>query len=197
MEWTIPAQSFIAEQIQISPPNVHQKPIAALGYLDPTEHITFPCLSLLLPPLPIKSYSSDTGKLVLSLVGVPNILTNFIALQTRILQTIHSNYTTWFPSERQRSLEEITASFQPLIQNNSIHLYCPLHTVGSFNEISIYSDTSWSKGIIPPSLLVSGKMIRAAIRLQSISFHQHPVTKALTGRFRVQHRILALFTSKA
>jgi hypothetical protein len=196
MEWTIPAQSFIAENIQISAPNIHQKPIATLGYVDPNEHVSFPWFSILLPPLPIKSYTSDTGKLVLSLTGVPAILTNFIALQTRILQTIHSNYTTWFPSERQRSLDEVSASFQPLIQNNCIHLYCPLHTVGSFNEISIYSDSSWSKGIIPPAVLVPGKMIRAAIRLQSISFHQHPVTKALTGRCRIQHRILALFTSK-
>lgn len=196
MEWTIPAQSFISENIHISAPNIHQKPIAALGYVDPSEHITFPWFSILLPSLPVKSYNSDTGKLVLSLVGVPSILTNFIALQSRILQTIHSNYVAWFPSERQRSLEEISGSFQPLIQNNCIHLYCPLHTVGSFNEISIYSDSSWSKGIIPPTLLVPGKMIRAAIRLQSISFHQHPVTKALTGRFRIQHRILALFNTK-
>lgn len=196
MEWTIPAQSFISDYAHISPPSIHQKLTAALGYVDPTEHVTFPWFSILLPPLPIKSYNSDTGKLILSLVGVPAILANFIALQTRILQTIQSNYTTWFPSEPQRCLEEISASFQPLIQNNCIHLYCPLHTVGSFNEISVYSDSSWSKGIIPPSLLVPGKMIRAAIRLQSISFHQHPLTKVMTGRFRIQHRILALLHSK-
>jgi hypothetical protein len=151
-----------------------------------------PCFSILLPPLPIKSYDSDTGKLVLSLTSVPTILTKLIALQTRILQTIQSNYTTWFPSERQRTMEETAASFQPLIQQNAIHLYCPLVTVGSFNEISIWSGTSWSKGVIPAQLLAPGKLIRAAIRLQSISFHQHHINKALTGRFRIQHRILAL-----
>lgn len=186
----MPAQSFLTANVHIAAPQKTQKPVAALAYKD--NDITLPCFSVLLPPLPIKSYDSETGKLVLSLLGVPAILTKFIALQTRILQTIHSNYTTWFPSERQYSLEEISGGFQPLIQNNSLHLYCPLLTVGSFNEISIFSGTSWSKGSIPAALLSPGKLIRAAIRLQSISFHQHPLTKALTGRFRIQHRILAL-----
>jgi len=191
MEWTVPAQTFLTANVQIAAPNKSQKPVAALGYKD--DSVTLPAFSTLLPPLPIKSYDTDTGKLVLSLVGVPTILNKFIALQARMLQTIHSNYTTWFPSERQHSLDEISAGFQPLIQNNCLHLYCPLVTVGSFNEISIFSGTSWSKGTVPASLLVPGKLIRAAIRLQSISFHQHPVSKALTGRFRIQHRILALF----
>jgi len=191
MEWTVPAQTFTLANVHIMSPNKYQKPVAALAYKD--EDVTLPSFSTLLPPLPIKSYDSDTGKLVLSLVGVPAILTKFIALQSRILNAVHSNYTTWFPSERQQSLDEISAAFQPLIQNNCLHLYCPLVTVGSFNEISIYSGTAWSKGVVPATLLVPGKTIRAAVRLQSISFHQHPITKALTGRFRIQHRILALF----
>ena len=191
MEWTIPAQTFVSGNVHILAPNKSQKPVAALTYKE--DDITFPAFSTLLPPVLIKSYDSDTGKLVLSLVGVPAILNKFIALQTRILQTIHSNYTTWFPSERQHSLDELSAGFQPLIQNNCLHLYCPLVTVGSFNEISVFSGTSWSKGTVPAAFLAPGKLIRAAIRLQSISFHQHPVSKALTGRFRIQHRILALF----
>jgi len=191
MEWTVPAQTFVPGNVHILAPNKSQKPVAALTYKE--DDITFPAFSTLLPPVPIKSYDSDTGKLVLSLVGVPAILNKFIALQTRILETIHSNYTTWFPSERQHSLDELSAGFQPLIQNNCLHLYCPLVTVGSFNEISVFSGTSWSKGTVPIALLAPGKLIRAAIRLQSISFHQHPVSKALTGRFRIQHRILALF----
>jgi len=190
MEWTIPAQTFVTGNVQIGAPSKSQKPTATLSYKD--EEVNLPCFSTLLPPLPIKSYDSETGKLVLSLTTVPAILTKFIALQTRILQTIQANYSTWFPSERQRSMDETAASFQPLIQNNSINLYCPMVTTGSFNEISVWSGAAWSKGVIPPGLLVPGKLVRAAIRLQSISFHQHPVTKALTGRFRIQHRILAL-----
>jgi hypothetical protein len=190
MEWTIPAQTFVTGNVQIGAPSKSQKPTATLSYKD--EEVNLPCFSTLLPPLPIKSYDSETGKLVLSLTTVPAILTKFIALQTRILQTIQANYSTWFPSERQRSMDETAASFQPLIQNNSINLYCPMVTTGSFNEISVWSGAAWSKGVIPLGLLVPGKLVRAAIRLQSISFHQHPVTKALTGRFRIQHRILAL-----
>ena len=191
MEWTIPAQTFVTGNVQIGPPTKSQKPVIMLGYKDETA--SFPAFSTLLPPLPIKSYDSETGKLVLSLTSNPALLTKLIALQTRILQTIQSNYTTWFPSERQRTIEETMASFQPLIQQNSIHLYCPLITLGSFNEISVWSGSSWSKGVIPANILVPGKLVRAAVRLQSISFHQHPVSKALTGRFRIQHRILALF----
>jgi hypothetical protein len=195
MEWTIPAQTFVSANVHIAAPNKSQKPVAALSYRD--NDVTLPCFSTLLPPLPIKSYDSDTGKLVLSLVGVPAILNKLVALQTRMLETIHSNYSTWFPSERQHSLDELSAAFQPLIQNNCLHLYCPMVTVGSFNEISVFSGTEWLKGTIPTGLLAPGKLIRAAIRLQSISFHQHPVSKALTGRFRIQHRILALFKTSA
>jgi hypothetical protein len=191
MEWTVPAQTFATANVQIGTPNKAQKPIATLGYAE--EGVRLPCFSVLLPSLPVKSYDSETGKLVLSLLGHPQILAKFVALQARMLQTIHSNYLTWFPAERQRSLEELSTCFQPLIQNNCIHLYCPLITVGSFNEISVYSGGAWSKGVIPAALLAPGKSIRAAIRLQSISFHQHPLTKALTGRFRIQHRILTLF----
>lgn len=187
----MPAQTFATANVQIGTPNKAQKPIATLGYAE--EGVRLPCFSVLLPSLPIKSYDSETGKLVLSLLGHPQILAKFVALQARMLQTIHSNYLTWFPAERQRSLEELSTCFQPLIQNNCIHLYCPLITVGSFNEISVYSGGAWSKGVIPAALLAPGKSIRAAIRLQSISFHQHPLTKALTGRFRIQHRILTLF----
>ena len=187
----MPAHSFATANVQIGTPNKSQKPIATLGYAE--EGVRLPCFSVLLPSLPIKSYDSETGKLVLSLLGHPQILAKFVALQARILQTIHSNYSTWFPSERQRSLDELSTCFQSLIQNNCIHLYCPLITLGSFNEISVYSGGTWSKGIIPAALLTPGKSIRAAIRLQSISFHQHPLTKALTGRFRIQHRILSLF----
>lgn len=191
MEWTVPAQTFVASQVHVGAPSKHIKPIATLSYKD--DMVSMPCFSLLLPPLPVKSYDSDTGKLALSLTGYPTILAKLIALQARILQTIATNYTTWFPTEDERSLEETTAAFQPLIQNNAIHLYCPLVTTGSFNEIGVYSGTTWARGVIPTGMLVPGKSVRAAVRLQSVSFHQHPVSKALTGRFRIQHRILALF----
>jgi hypothetical protein len=191
MELTVPAQTFIASHVHVGSPSKHVKPIATLSYKD--DMVSMPCFSLLLPPLAVKSYDSDTGKLALSLLAYPAILAKLVALQGRILQTITENYTTWFPTENARSLDETAAAFQPLIQNNAIHLYCPTVTTGSFNEIGVYSGTEWSRGVIPTGMLAPGKIVRAAVRLQSVSFHQHPVSKALTGRFRIQHRILALF----
>ena len=193
MEWTIPMQTFASSHVEILPPNKSQKPMASLTYSD--EHITLPTLSILLPFLPIKSYDAETGKLSLSVTGYPQILAKLQAFQVKMLQAIHTNYSTWFSGERQRSIDETNASFQPLINNGCIHLYCPLVTVGSFNEISIYSGGSWSRGLIPTGLFTVGKQIRLAIRLQGISFHQHPVSRKLTGRSRVQHRILAIYKS--
>jgi len=193
MEWAIPAQLFTSTAAQISAPAKHQKPMASLGYSD--ELFSMPALSILLPFLPVKAYEPDTGKLALSLAGYPSILAKLHAFQNKMLVTIHANYTTWFPGERTRSIEETTSSFQPFIQGSCIHLYCPLVTTGSFNEISMYSGGSWTKGVIPSSTFAIGKQIRIAIKLQGISFHQHPVTRNLTGRSRVQHRILAIYKS--
>ena len=165
--------------------------MAPLSYTD--EFFSLPALSILLPFLPIKSYDTETGKLALSLSGHPSILAKLQAFQVKMLQAIYSNYSTWFPGERARTIDETNTSFQPLILNGCIHLYCPLTTVGSFNEISLYSGGSWSKGTIPLETFTLGKQIRIAIRLQGISFHQHPVSRNLTGRSRVQHRILAIY----
>jgi len=165
--------------------------MASLSYKD--ESVSLTCLSILLPPLPIKSYDTDTGKLALSLSGYPQLLAKLQAFQVKMLQTIYANYTSWFPLEQPRDIDETNNSFQPLIMNNCIHLYCPLVTVGSFNEIGIFSDSAWSKGTIQPNLLAAGKQVRIGLRLQGISFHQHPLTRKLTGRSRVQHRILVIY----
>ena len=191
MELTVPAQTFVCANAHISAPCKYQKPMASLSSKD--ENVTLPSLSILLPSLPIKAYEVETGKLSLSLAGHPAILAKFQAFQVKILQAIYANYSTWFPSEQARNIDETNKSFQPLIYNNCIHLYCPLVTVGSFNEINIFSGTSWTKGVIPQSLFTPGKSIRIGVRLQGVSFHQHPLTKMLTGRSRVQHRILAIY----
>jgi hypothetical protein len=193
MEWAIPAQSFAPLSAHIAPPSKNQKPMASLSYTD--DLMTLPALSILLPTLPVKEYDSQTGKLSLSLSGHPSILAKLQAFQVRMLHAIYSHYSTWFPGERSRSVDETNASFQPLILNGCIHLYCPLMTVGSFNEITLYSDGAWSKGVIPIDLFTVGKQIRIAIKLQGISFHQHPVSRTMTGRSRVQHRILAIYKS--
>ena len=191
MQLTVPIQTLTCSNVHILPPHKYQKPMAPLSYKD--DDIVLPSLSILLPALPIKSYDAETGKLSLSLAAHPQLLANLQALQVKILQAVYANYTTWFPSEQSRDIDETNNSFQPLIFNNCIHLYCPLVTVGSFNEIGLFSDNTWSKGIIPSSLFIPGKTIRIGVRLQGVSFHQHPLTKKLTGRSRVQHRILVIY----
>jgi len=192
MEWTIPVQTLDNSKVRISGLHKSQKPMAALSYVD--GELQIPALSILLPSLTIKSYDAETGRLALSLQGTQGILTKLSALQNLMLNTTYSSYRTWFPGERERTYEDIASCFQPLIHNNCLYLYCPLSTSGSFNEIQIYSGGQWSRGTIPSAILGSGKQVRIAVRLQGISFHQHPITKALTGKSRVQHRILAIYS---
>lgn len=166
--------------------------MASLSYLD--NGLQFSSLSVLLPTLAVKSYDTETGRLSLSLQGYQSVLNKLNALQTLMLNTTHSNYRSWFSGERDRAYEELVTGFQPLISHGCIHLYCPQSTFGSFNEIQIYSGGTWSRGSISSGLFTAGKQVRVAIRLQGISFHQHHISRAWTGKSRVQHRILTIFS---
>jgi hypothetical protein len=192
MEWTIPIQTFDTTKVRVSSVNRGQKLMAGFSYLD--EDLVFPSLSILLPPLPVKSYDTETGKLSLSLQGNQAASMKLLALQTLMLNTAHTNHGAWFPGERERSYDEIVGSFQPLVSHGCLHLYCPLSTAGSFNDVQVYSGQGqWTRGILSASIFSTGKSVRMAVRLQGLSFHQHPITKALTGKSRVQHRILTMY----
>jgi hypothetical protein len=65
MEWVIPLQKLEVSKIQTGGFMNGVKPLAPLYYMDGETH--FPSLSLLLPALLVKTYDSNTGKLVLSL----------------------------------------------------------------------------------------------------------------------------------
>jgi len=192
MEWTIPIQNLDISKVKITGPNRVQKPMAALSYTD--NDLQFSSLSILLPSLAVKSYDTETGRLSLSLNGYQSILNKLNALQTLILNTTHSNHRSWISSERDRSYEDLVSGFQPLVSHGCIHLYCPQSTIGSFNEIQVYSGGAWSCGAISPGLFAAGKQVRVAIRIQGISFHQHHISRVWTGKSRVQHRILTIFS---
>jgi hypothetical protein len=165
--------------------------MSAISYID--GELTLSSLSILLPHLPIKSYEPESGKLSLSLQGHQSISTKLLALQTLMLNSTQSNYSAWFPGERERSQEDLSSMFQPLVSHGSLHLYCPISNTNSFNDIHVYSGQGgWSRGT-SLSTFVVGKSVRLAVRLQGISFHQHPITKTWTGKSRVQHRILSMY----
>jgi hypothetical protein len=191
MEWTIPMQVFDSTKVRISTIIKSHKPMASLSYVD--GPVQFPALSLLLPPLTVKSYDTETGKLALSLQGSAALSAKLTALQSLLLQTTYSNYRSWFHGEKERTYDELVSYFQPLVSHGCLHLYCPITTPGSFNEIKLYSGGEWSNGTDASNLFRAGKQVRIAVRLQGISFHQHPVSKMWTGKSRVQHRILAIY----
>lgn len=166
--------------------------MAALSYTD--GELQFPSLSLVLPPLPVKSYDPETGKLALSLQGHTAISSKLVALQSLMLHKCAAAARTWFPAERERTQEEIAAMFQPLVSHGCLHLYCPPSPVSSFNEVKFYTGGSWVSGKGSSTIFSSGKLVRIAVRLQGISFHQHPMSKMWTGKSRVQHRILSVYT---
>jgi hypothetical protein len=191
MEWTIPTQNLDVSKVRISSVTKSYKSMAALSYID--GELVFPSLSILLPHLMVKSYDVESGKLVLSLSGLTALSNKITALQTLILQTTYANYRSWFSGEKERTYNELTTLFQPLISHGAIYLYCPLSNIAPYNDIRVFSGGGWTNNTSPSTLFKVGNKIRIAVRLQGISFHQHPVTKMWTGKSRVQHRILAIY----
>ena len=191
MEWTIPIQTLDTSKVCISNLTKGQKPMAAFSYTD--GELQFHSLSVLLPSLIVKSYDTETGKLALSLSGHQAVLNKLTDLQKIILDTTKANYRSWFSGESERSYHDIVSAFQHIVSNGAVHLYCPLVNTGSFNEIQVYSGGSWSRGC-SSNLFTPGKQLRIAVRFQGISFHQHHITKVWTGKSRVQHRILAMYS---
>jgi hypothetical protein len=194
MEFTIPIQNFNPQHMRVATPTTHgDKPLASISYHDGVN--TFTSLTILLPPLPIKSYDSATGRLVLSLSGHASTTAKLQSIQDALIYaTIHSQ-RTWFVTERAKETDEIRSGFQPFLDHNTIQLYCPMNTPSgttSPNDVQIYSKGVWSRGVANSSLFQVGCPLRIAVKLQGISFHTQPVTGLWTGRFRLQHRILAI-----
>ena len=189
MEWTIPLQNLDTSKINIGAPTQGSKLISLLGYSD--EDSNFNSLSILLPNLPVKSYDASSGKLQISLHGGA-IAAKLLSFQEMLINSVCANQRAWFPSARPSDKEDIKHGFQPFVEGGCIHLYCPSSSVGMSNEIHIYSGKAWTRGAISPSMFSAGKSLRLAIKIQGLSFHQHPMTKAWTGKFRLQHRISAI-----
>ena len=198
MEWTIPIQTFETTKVRLGPLGRGTKPLVPLAYTD--ADFNFTTLSLLLPHLTVKSYDSTTGRLSLSFAGASTALTKLQSLQETLLAAVRNQQATWFPDAKLRSSEEIREGYQPIIDHGCLHLFCPLSSrsgtpASPYHEVHVFSKGVWSRGVSSASLFTPGTPIRIALRIQGISFHQHPVSGMWTGKFRLQHRIIAVLSA--
>jgi hypothetical protein len=191
MEWLIPINTLQINNINIGNMVHTLKPIVPLSYKDLEQ--TFSSLSILLPSLRIKSFDPSTGHFVVSLSDNPVILAKLQSLQDTLLEHIKSNYTSWFPNQRHtiKKPNDIRTGFQPLIYGTDLHLYCPIQPEIAEN-VPFYSNNKWSTTGIQAGLLIPGSRIRIVLRIQGVSFHIHPTTGQWSGKFRFQHKLLAL-----
>jgi hypothetical protein len=191
MEWLIPVHELHIDQIQIGSITHTAKPLIPLSYKE-SEH-TFPSLSILLPSLKIKSFDPLTGHFVISLAENPGTLAKLQGLQDMLLAHIKSKYMTWFPNQRinLKKSVDLKTGFQPLIHGNELHLYCPIQPQIA-QSVPFYSKDTWSSNGIQTGLLTPGSKIRIVLRVQGVSFHIHQTTGHWTGKFRIQHKLLAL-----
>jgi hypothetical protein len=193
MEWSIPLQNFEASHLKHGALSKGIKPLLPISYKD--EDVEIQSVLLLLPTLPVKSYDSTTGKLVLSLTGQAVASKRLASLQDSLLATLGHLQRELFPSERPKSAEALRSGFQPLLDGSNLILYCPCAPSGTGAggaEVNLYSKGVWSRGKLTAGTVLPGTRVRVALRVQGLSFHQSPETGAWTGRFRIQHRIVAL-----
>ncbi len=189
MEWTIPIQKLELSKIIPGSFQNSSKPITPLEYKDAT--MNFKHLNILLPPLIIKDYDTESGKLSIHLPEQSAIYQKLLALQDSLLTLVHQHQKVWF-TDSNRTKEQIEHFFQPFVQDNNLLLYCPLQSQEKKFFLHLWKDGSWKK-LSSPGLLQKGDIIRVALRLQGISYQTNSQTGSWTGRFRVQHRIMCMY----
>ena len=176
------------------------KPLVPLSYTDGQVH--FPSLSLFLPQLTVKAYDPQTGRLDISIRESAQTHNKLHALQNALLSAVNTNQTVWF-ADSQRTQAELQQLFQPMIDGDTLHLYCPVtiqeKRMGGTDSIVVFRSekggpVTMSHGVRHDHMK-PGDTLRIALRIQGISFHNHPAYGQWTGKFRLQHRIIALYVS--
>jgi hypothetical protein len=194
MEWCVPLQKLEVTKIVLgnlqTRPHREMKPIAPLGYIDGA--MVMPVFTVLLPHLVVDSYNSADGRLELLLDSQQSI-GKLTSIQTGLITSITNSQHSWFGT-RKYSQAEISDLFQPMIDGNKLHLYCPSTLVekrkGS-GVIKVWKEGNWIEGV-RPGLFVPGQKVRVALQIQGISL-QLTGDSLWTGRSRLQHRILGIF----
>jgi len=190
MDLFIPLQTFEPSKVEVDVSTIHTRSLLSLSYKD--SNILFYNLSLLLPLTRIVSYHVTTGKLILDMKDNTQLLQKLRAFQDNLFTYIESNRAVWYPSNR-HTAEQIDSQFQKLVNQNVIVLYCPSadsNTNGIKPVIPVYN-SGWKKAF-ESSDIVPGSYIRVALKLVGVSF-QLDAQKEWTGKFRIQHKITALF----
>lgn len=194
MEWCIPLQKLELGKIKLGTlairPNREKKPMIPLSYTD--GQVNMPVLTLLLPHLTVDSYNSANGRLEL-LLETSMIETKLKSIQESLLTTLGNAQISWF-GKREFSYDDIYSLFQPMVEGNKLHLYCPSTLVEKRKGngvIKLWKDGAFIEGV-RPGLLVQGQRVRVALQLQGISLQLGLTDNQWTGRSRLQHRVVCI-----
>lgn len=139
-----------------------------------TAHeFTMPSVTLLLPPLKLKSYSAETHLLELS---ADSISARILGIQEIISSSVQI-HSSWMSIAKLSALD-----LQPMLKQGGLTVY--IHP-----KTWMYESGSWSQG--PPSSLAIGTPLQVVLRLQGLTVL--PPT-APGKRCRIQHQVLGVFT---
>ena len=194
MEWCVPLQKLEINKISvgslITRVNREKKPMVPLSYVD--GQVTMPVLTILLPHLIIDSYNPANGRLELAMM-TNWIASKLTAIQTSLLEVICASQVAWFGTSK-FSREEVYRLFQPMVEGNKLHLYCPStlqEKRKGMNGIRIWRDGVWVEDV-QPGVLTRGQIVRVTLQIQGMSLQMGINDTSWTGRARLQHRILGI-----
>jgi hypothetical protein len=194
MEWCVPLQKLELNKISvgslITRVNREKKPMVPLSYVD--GQVTMPVLTILLPHLIIDSYNPANGRLELAMM-TNWIASKLTAIQTSLLEVICASQVAWFGTSK-FSREEVYRLFQPMVEGNKLHLYCPStlqEKRKGMNGIRIWRDGVWVEDV-QPGFLARGQVVRVTLQIQGMSLQMGINDTSWTGRARLQHRILGI-----
>jgi hypothetical protein len=194
MEWCVPLQKLELNKISvgslITRVNREKKPMVPLSYVD--GQVTMPVLTILLPHLIIDSYNPANGRLELAMM-TNWIASKLTAIQTSLLEVICASQVAWFGTSK-FSREEVYRLFQPMVEGNKLHLYCPStlqEKRKGMNGIRIWRDGMWVEDV-QPGVLTRGQIVRVTLQIQGMSLQMGVNDTSWTGRARLQHRILGI-----
>ena len=188
MEWSIPLQKLEVGKVQIGEIQHVEKSLVPLAYFDGQN--SFLNLNIFLPKLKVEEFDTKSGKFNLSLKDMMPCEAKLMALQSTLLGAVYIQQHNWFP-ETFFSLEALTNSFKPIVQNGLLNLYYPVQLS---SEVRIYKDGIWHTSY-KPGLINPNDSVRIMFRIQGISFHKNIYNNLWSGKFRLQHRIYAVLVS--